>query len=318
MSDTIQQTDTQEQVQERTPGVLPPGGADIWNRYMEYLFGKPEPYHAVVIQGQQFNIMPSGAVLNAAGKDTGIRVANGQIINTDGSVIGNIGYESGKLYGTNGITADLQTVEQPSYLSQALKQRNEYRQAENDRYVQSLQDLEKPVSAAMDDYRKAEQGLETAIDVAKQRPVKFYWQGKPVGNVMMQGGMDAEDRRMNARGNLVQMEQGRMANKMAAPAARYDFSQKQTPYDPFMEGLNLFQNAGMGVQGLAYGIPTTSSNITTTSTADVPEYEKPTESKIADYINYARLGAEAIGTLGSVYDAIDRGIDAVANWSIWD
>jgi len=314
MSKKVSETTNQSQDVSRKPGPLPPGGEEAWNRYMEYLFGAPPSSYQATIEGRTFDILPTGTIYEN-GKDTGYKVQGQDVISPDGQSIAKVDLSAGKITGLNGVDVPLVEIKQPTYLSQALRGANDYRAREAELYQGALRENIKPVSSAMDSVTAAEKGAEKAIDVAKARPIKFYWGGKPVGNIMMQGGINAERQRMDMRSNLVNQEQQRLANNMLAPAAKYDFAQKQTPYDPYMKSLGVVGDAAMKMQGLAYGLPGYSQSVTATNTAKVPEPSP--QSQMSSWIDLISSAPKAIKGISNTWDAATDVYDSVTNSDWW-
>jgi hypothetical protein len=161
---------------------------------------------------------------------------------------------------------------QPSYLAQALSGQQQYLDQQNQQYVDAIKQNAQPVNQA--------------IDTAKANPINISFGGKPVGNVMMTGGMGAE--------------QQRMATNMLAPAAQWEYAQQNTPYTAFMQYADILAKAGMGVQQLAYGIPSQDTNMT---------YEGPeqsTMSKVGGWLNIVETGLGAASTARNLWDVWNK------------
>jgi len=170
---------------------------------------------------------------------------------------------------------------QPSYLAQALSGQQQYLDQQNQQYVDAIKQNAQPVNQA--------------IDTAKANPINISFGGKPVGNVMMTGGMGAE--------------QQRMATNMLAPAAQWEYAQQNTPYTAFMQYADILAKAGMGVQQLAYGIPSQDTNMT---------YEGPeqsTMSKVGGWLDIAGAGLGAATTASNLWDSWNKSADTATMYN---
>jgi len=157
---------------------------------------------------------------------------------------------------------------QASYLAQALAGEQQYRDAQNQQYVDAIQQNVQPYNQA--------------IDAAKANPINISFGGKPVGNVMMGGGMAAEQQRLSAN--------------MLAPQAQQDYAQQNTPYTAFMRYADSLAKAGMDMQRLAYGVPSQ----TTDASVQVPG--QPVSGQVGDWLNIAGSGLGALQTGLNVWD----------------
>lgn len=172
---------------------------------------------------------------------------------------------------------------EPTYLASALAGQQAHKDQASADYVRAIEQSAMPYNQA--------------VDAAKAKPINISFGGRPVGNVMMGGG--------------VAMEKERMGVNMLAPAAEYDYAQQNTPYTAYLNYVNYLGGTGMEMQKLAYGIPSTAGT-------GVSERETEKEPSIATQVdNWLNIAGGVYDFGSEVYKAGKGTYNAGQSWGWW-